>query len=531
MLTITLLLVLAALGHGIAQWRRLPVIPVLLITGILLSVALPEMDRANILRFLELGLVFLVFNAGIELNPRRFKHQTRQVLWVGLGQFVLVGLAGYSLATQLNYSPTVALYLAFATAASSTLVVLRQLKASQQMFQPFGRLVTGVLLLQDILAIAAIVALSRVTAEAVALPVLIGLGEFLLLCALAAFAHLWLFPRLERLFKPDEETLLLIALAVLFLFLGAAHWLDLPLIAGAFLAGFSLSVFPLNGLLRGLLSSLSEFFQALFFVALGSLVLFTAWWIPAQALLFALLVIVATPLIVTALAEWQGQSSRSAIESGLLLAQTSELSLVIGLVGLATGRLDNTTFSIITLTAVVTMTLTPFLARDSTTWALLRHHPGRRRSGGFIGFRDHSLLIGFGRAGMWLAKDLQKAGHQILVIDDDASVIHHCEKARIPCLRGDGTDPRMLARAGLTDARMILVNLPRPVDVLKVLRQANGVVPVVARAFEQKDIALIEANGGIPVSSADAAFEKFMEWFDKTASLHGDGVESLKLEK
>jgi Kef-type K+ transport system membrane component KefB len=65
--------------------------------------------------------------------------------------------------------------------------------------------------------------------------------------------------------QPDEETLLLVVLAILFLFIGAGDLLELPLVAGAFLAGVSLSTFPVRGIVRGQLSSLSDFFLAIFF--------------------------------------------------------------------------------------------------------------------------------------------------------------------------------------------------------------------------------------------------------------------------
>ena len=116
---------------------------------------------------------------------------------------------------------------------------------------------------------------------------------------------------------------------------------------------------------------------------------------------------------------------------------------------------------------------------------------------------------------MWVVKALWKAGLKVLVIDDDAVVISHCERNRIPCLRGDGTDSQLLQRAGIHEARFVIANLPRPKDTLKVVRQANE-TPVVARVFEAGEEAAVREAGGIPVSSSQAAFEKFLDWFEKT---------------
>jgi len=513
MTELAILLATASIGYGLAQWLRLPVIPFLLGLGILMSLAglAPQRESAKFL--VELGLAFLVFNAGIELNPKRFLQQTRSVVWVSLGQFSLVGLAGFLIAQQLGFNTLPSIYLALATAASSTLVVVRQLKTQQQMFQPFGRLVTGVLLIQDAIMIVAIVVLSRLGEGGTAIAG--SLGGLILLTAAAAVFHIWILPWFERIVQPDEEILLLVSVSLLFAFIGGAKVLELPLISGAFLAGFTLSVFPLNGLVRGLLGSLAEFFQALFFAALGALVVFADPWIIPQALAFAFLVLIVTPPIVAFLAEWQGQSARSGIESGLLLAQTSELSLVLGVIGLSGGHLTIENYSVIALTCVLTMTLTPFLATDGVTWKLMHWHPGRNTAQGFAGFEGHAILIGFGSSGMWVVKELQASGYRVLVIDEDARVIDGCERNRIACLRGDGSDPKLLRRAGAHEAKLVIANLPRPADIVKIVKYVSE-VPVVARVFESIDAGRIQRAGGFPILSSDAALKKFLTWFDKT---------------
>ena len=509
---LAVLLATAAAGYGLSQRFRLPVIPLLLVLGFAVPLTGLKPERVTTEFILEFGLAFLVFAAGIELNPRRFFRQTRPVLWVAIGQFAIVGLAAFAAARWLGYGTLSGLYMAFATAASSTLIVVKQLKSRQQMFEPFGRLVTGVLLVQDMMLILVIVVLGRLGDGPLAM--VQASGSVAALAAAAAVLHFRIFPWIERALKPDEETLLMISLALLFTFLAAAHALGIPLIAGAFLAGFVLSVAPVNGLVRGLLGSLAEFFQAVFFATLGSLAVFTSPWVVLQALGFALLVLLITPPVVTLLAEWQGLSSRSAIESGLLLAQTSELSLVLGLVGVTGGHLGIESYSVIALTCALTMILAPFLATDRVTWKLLHWHPGRQTSDGFFGFQNHAVIIGFGSAGMWVVKELQDAGHQVLVIDDDASVIAGCERNRIACLRGDGCDPRLLRRAGVQEARLVVATLPRPADVVKIVRFA-GRVPVVARIFEAEDAREVAEAGGFPILSSEAALEKFLDWFDK----------------
>ena len=312
---------------------------------------------------LVLGVSVLVFVLGIELTPHSVAHYRRAALRVGLAQFFLLGLAGYLTSVTFGLSTIEALYFALAGSASSTLVVTRLMKAREQLYEPVGRMVTGVLLLQDFLIILAIPVLTRLPGGAVA--VASGLGGTLVLVALAGATLRWFGPAVLGRFRDDEEILLLLVLSTLFIFVGLASFFDLPLASGAFLAGVSLSGFPVNGLIRGQLASLADFFHTLFFVALGAFLTLPSPSELARGLVFAFLVILVTPPLVTFVAERAGFSARPSITAGLLLSQTSEFSLVVGLQGIALGQLSQSLFSVIALSTLATMVLTPFIARGS----------------------------------------------------------------------------------------------------------------------------------------------------------------------
>ncbi len=513
------LLLIGAVAHGLAKWLRLPVIPLLLGLGILWSMSggmalLPATtDHAAdiVTSVAELGLAFLVFTAGIELNPQRIRDQRRIVLWVGFGQFAAAGLLGWLAARWLGFSHLESAYLAFALSASSTLVVLRHLQRQRQMFEPFGRLVLGVLLLQDLLMILLIVTLAH--GDESWSRMLGGVAAAGLLAIVSLLLQKVVFPRLIRRAQPDEEVMLLLVLALLFGFAGAAFNLDLPPVVGAFFAGFALSSFPVSGLVRGLLNSLDGFFQAIFFAALGVLVHPPDWNTFLVAAGLSVLVLIVTPLLVAVMCEWAGMTSRAALESGLLLAQASEFSLVIGLSGLYLGHIDDRLFSVIAMVTAITMGLTPFLATDTVIDRLLALHPLRRKIRPVDPPQGHVLILGFGSAGMWTMKPLQAAGYLVLVVDDDPAMIEQLRRAGIPCLRGDGADERVLDQAGAGRARLVIASMKRVEEAEKVLDHLRN-VPVVARVFEVADAERIKARGGIPVLNSQASAEAFMAWFN-----------------
>lgn len=504
------LLFAAAAGHVLARWLRLPLIPVLLVTGKLLALAglsaPPEISR----QILELGLIFLVFTAGIELHPGRFQGQHRFVGLLALVQFAGAGVAGFGVARLLGLEPVAALYVGGALATSSTLMAVRHLRRQEAVTEPLGRLVIGALLVQDFLIVGVLVALAGLPEGVAGMSG--NLLKITLLLAVAWMARRWLLPWLIVGRQLDEESLLLVVLATLAGFSGLAFLFGLPMAGGAFLAGLALSQFPLNGLARGQLSSLSDFFLALLFIVLADIVVVPGLEMLLQALALVAVIVVATPVVVTVLAERTGLCTRAAIESGLVLAQASEFALILGLAGLKLAHIGDEVFSLIALVTVLTMMINPFLAREKVVQRLLAWHPGRLGMKTLSGHRGHVLMLGFGAAGMWVVKPLRAAGHDVLVVDDDPAVIAQLRKMNIDCLRGDAADPKVLGRAGAADAKLVLVATRRVRDAEAVLRQLRD-VPVIVRVFEQADSDRISSLGGIPVLNSAAAADAFMTWF------------------
>ncbi len=512
MIALALILLVAAVAAGAARALRLPVIPFFIAAGMLLPVFGLRQDIEVLRNLFELGLTFLVFAAGSELNPRRAGGRWKAAVVVGLGQFFLLGGIGWFICSKgFGLDVTSSAYLALALAASSTLVVVRHLKEKQRMFEPVGRLVTAVLLLQDLLVIAGLVLLAR-------LPdgwgsVSAGLLGAVLLFALAVVCLRWVTPFFMLGGRFSEEEKLLVTLSLLFIFLGAAYGLGLPLVAGAFFAGVSLSGFPVNGVARGLLRPLVDFFLAAFFVAMGAVMFIPS--VPAliNGLLLGVFVIVVTPPLVAFLAEWCGLSSRSSIEGGLLLSQTSEFSLIIALQGTLLGHISEEVFAIIGLVTVVTMGLTPFLATDGVVFRLMHIHPLRGR----IDRADEKnpvLLLGYGSNGNRLLKPLRDGGNQVVVVDEDAAVIRRLRREGVSCVRGEVSDRRVLERAGIDRAKAVLLSIRRVADAESLLRRIGPMeIPVFVRVFSEEEAARMRKLGALPIILSQAGADAFMEWW------------------
>jgi Kef-type K+ transport system membrane component KefB len=514
---LTLLLLAAALAYGLSRATRLPVIPLLLIAGFGLQLLAEwgevEITGEALRHVIELGLAFLVFAAGIDLSPERLKGRERAIFHVGFWQFFVLGWIGIAVALALGYPLIPALYLGCALSASSTLVVIRQLQQRQCRFEPFGRLVVGVLLLQDVLIVFFLVVLAR-AAEGW-LPTFIDLGYLSLLVVAAAILHFRIVPWVVRQLHLDDEERLLFALTMLFLFIIMAEKTGLPYIVGGFLAGFALSAFPMNGLIRGMVDSLNSFFVALFFIGIGFLCTFPPAIYFAHAALFVVVLIVVTIVLVTFIAERMGFSTKASIESGVLLSQTSEFSLMVMLAGVASGQISQEVFSMFALITVGTMALTPYLARDSVVWYLMRLHPKARRRGHKLSeLKQHAIIIGYGQTGAKSLRVFQDAGVAVIVVDDDPAVIHALRQEGVACIEGDGSQSSVLQEANAEKARFILLTLRGRSNIDSLLQKLEQYpAAVLVRTFDPETKAMAESHHAVVVDAIMAGTEALEGWF------------------
>lgn len=519
---ICILLIAAATAFGLAKLLRLPPIPLLILVGAVLhelaNVWHIEVPDTVLGEMMELGLAVLVFTAGVDLSPRRMVGRTRSIIIVATVQFCILGLAGIVTAFALGYNITDAWYIGGALSASSTLVVVRHLQQRRQMFEPYGRLVIGVLLVQDLFIILIMVVLVKAPDGAIAS--IFGLLRAIGLGLIAIGLHRWFVPWVTRHLKLDDEELMLGALGILFIFSGFAYLLQLPFLIGAFLAGVSISAFPMNGLVRGMLGSLSSFFLALFFISVGATLTVPQGDMLWHTLIFIIVLIVVTIGLVSVIGEAVGYSTRASIEAGILLSQTSEFSLLLALTGMASGQISTELFSMIAFITVSTMTLTPLISRDKIAWMLMKLHPRYRRGEADCeNLRDHAVLLGYGRAGRQTLQIFKEHSIPVIVIDDDAAVIRQLIADAIHCIHGDGSEPRILTQANCREAKVVICSMRRTRDskiALDFLKDTP--TKVFIRTFEPAETEFVKCAGGHPIETAQASAHTMIEWLDLNIS-------------
>ena len=298
------LAIAAALGV-LARIFRQPLILAYLIAGIIIGPFVFGLvkDSDLISNFASIGIIFLLFLVGLELNPSKLVEIGRPALIAGLAQIIFSGLIYYLVAYIFGLSGTGAFYLAIAFTFSSTAIIVTLLSNRRDLDSLHGKMLVGILLIQDILAILILTIASGMKSGNIDVGTY-QLGFQIILRALVLFALTYLIakyilpPVFHRIAR-SSELLFLSSLAWCFILSITALGLGFSAEIGAFLAGISLAPLPFSTHVAAKTRPLRDFFLMIFFIYLGTTLIFTN--IASQltgAIVFSLLILIINPIIV-----------------------------------------------------------------------------------------------------------------------------------------------------------------------------------------------------------------------------------------
>ena len=319
-------------------------------------------DGAQLRAIGEIGIIFLLFLLGLEMQPRKLLTVLRESLWVGLLSSTLFLALGTGLALAFAFSLQDALFMGLAVSFSSTIIGIKLLPTTALHHRHIGELVVSLLLLQDCLAILALVGLAHFTpgvgatkplwVTVLALPALLAVA--------AAGVRFILLPLISR-FDVIQEYVFLLAVGWCLGLAQLAEALGLSLELGAFAAGVTLATSPIALFLAEALRPLRDFFLVLFFFTVGAglnLALVPSILLPALAL--SALVLLAKPIIYRVLLNQFKEQGSLAWEVGFRLGQISEFSLLLVLLAEQASLLSEGAITTIQAVAVLTFILSSY---------------------------------------------------------------------------------------------------------------------------------------------------------------------------
>ena len=320
-------------------------------------------DPALLSEISEFGIIFLLFLVGLDLQPSKLKNMVGASLLTAIGTTIVFFGLGFGVMYVFEFNLVECAITGLAAAFSSTILGIKLLPTTVLHHKHVGELVVSLLLIQDLLAILAILLLNGLGARTdvlVTSVLSIGLG-LPLLCGLAYLGVRFMLLPLVHVFDAFHEYIFLIAIGWCLALANIASTLGLSVEIGAFIAGVSLATSPIAQYIAQNLRPLRDFFLVLFFFSVGAglnLDLITSIWLPA--LLLAVLLIALKPMVFAGLLHIKGENSQVAWEVGYRLGQASEFSLLLSYIALSTVLIGERAALVIQFSTVLTLVLSSY---------------------------------------------------------------------------------------------------------------------------------------------------------------------------
>lgn len=469
----------------------------------------------------EIGVVFLLFEIGLELPLDRLRRLWRSAAIAGTTQVVLTITVVAGGAMALGWQAAPAVILGGLVAMSSTALVMRQLADRGQVDSPHGQLAISILILQDLSIVPLLLAIPLLAASSGSSPVALVLSILQLVGALAIVLGVARFvvPRvLARAARARSSELF--SLLALLVVLGSAVFaerLGLTLAVGAFLAGVAASASPYAHQLFSEVVPLRGVLLGIFFTAVGMLFdpqvlidhpTFVATYLAVALGLKGLIVVGANGLLLR-------QSPRIGVMAALALAQTGEFTFVLAEAARQAGLIEEWLHQGVIAGSIVSLVLTPFLidaAPRVGDWAAGGRALDDRRdsplldASGAKASRDRDtgrvLVIGFGIGGQTMARLFRSLGVDYVVVEANALGVERARERDEPVVFGDATRPQVLHRLDVAHARLVVLAISDALATRRIVSRIRAIskdVPVLARTRYILEVDPLETAGATAV--------------------------------
>lgn len=355
----------ASLFSTLALYTRQSLLVAYMLLGVLLGpwglkvLSNPEMvERTG-----DIGIIFLLFLLGLNLQPQNLLHMFRKTFWITLISSVIFAAVGFSVSYFAGFTMVECLIIGAAMMFSSTIIGLKLLPTTVLHHQRTGEIMISVLLMQDLIAIVLLLAIHGASIGTLNVQ---KLGLIILtLPGLLIFAFLfqhYVVMKLFRRFDRIREYIFLLAIAWCLSMSVLADMLGFSYEIGAFIAGVTIAEGPIALYIAESLKPLRDFFLVLFFFSVGAgFDLQYLGTVAVPALILAAILLIIKPLVFWGLLKKLDESKNLAAEIGWRLGQISEFSLLVGYVAASVSLISARASYLIQATTILTFIASSYI--------------------------------------------------------------------------------------------------------------------------------------------------------------------------
>jgi len=480
-----LVIISAALVGVVSYFLKQPLILAYLVAGVLIGPfgfgLIHNIETIHVIA--NVGIMLMLFLVGLEMNPERLKDLGVVAFATGVGQVLFTGLIGWVIIYLFDFTLIESIYLTVAITLSSTVIAVKLIYDKRDNNALYGQVAISILLVQDIIAILALLSLSGFKTGTFDFDFLhFGLILFqgIALSVAVIVTARKLLGYLYNKIATSHELLILFSLSWAFMVALFAEMAGFNIEIGAFIAGVSLASLPYTYEINAKSKVLKDFFITIFFVALGAGLVFSSMGhlIPAFITL-SVFVLIGNPLIVMVIMGLFGYDKRTSFFTGISIANVSEFSFILVGMGLTLGHLDKQVVAMLTLVGIFTMTVSSyFMTYNNAIYNKLRKYltifefrkSRTKLSNVKKGLQNHIILLGCGQMGQQILNQIKNFKDDYLVVDHDNTVIKGLIKKDISCIFGDVEDAELINELNLEGAEIVISTLPSPEDNLFLIK-------------------------------------------------------------
>ncbi|MDO8511338.1 MAG: cation:proton antiporter [Nanoarchaeota archaeon] len=483
-----LFLVIVAISF-LAKLLKQPIVIGYIISGFIFSffIAGGSITEEQILLMAELGITFLLFLMGLEFDFNNLKYLGKDIFISTTIQSIIFFGITFMLSLLLGFTSTQSIYLAIIFMFSSTLLVAKWLEDKKETSTLHGKIILGILIVQDVLAILILTVLNLLQETNITGILLVPLKGLLLLLIALVFVK-YLLNHLLRMAHRYPELLFVVSLGVCFLFVWIAPLLGYSTTIGAFIAGVALANTEYKNDVLGRLKPLIIFFNLLFFVGLGFQITtdFNIQIISLLILFFVLCFLVKPVLIYLTLKQ-RGYDLKTSCLVSLNLTQFSEFGIIITSAGIASGLVGAEIGAVAIILVVLSLLVSSYLIKyDQQLFKYLEkylhridHIFSKKEVGADSPHAQGSQIIFFGYydLGKEFFSKLEGLGKKTLVIENDRANIHLLKQEGIPYLYGSVSNPYFLDHLDLHEAEIVVSSVINVDESKTIIKTVKGKSP------------------------------------------------------
>ncbi len=483
-------------------------------------------DVNNIAVMAEVGVILLLFTIGLELSIEKLFLMKKFLLLAGGLQVFLTTIFSSLIFYLVGFPFNKSIFFGMLMSVSSTAIILKILYDRDELESPHGRIALSISLFQDLATVPMILVLpilGMTSGKAeinIAYQLIFAFVSVFLIVAAARILMPRILYQLAKLKIKEVFTI-----GIILLLLGTAyltHTIGLSFAIGAFVAGLILSESEYSHQIVSEILPFKDVFNSIFFASIGMLVSFNLIAeVPVQLVLLVIGIILLKFVIVFGIVLILRYPLRTAIMTGLILAQIGEFSFVIAQEGAGFNLFPEDLFNVFLASSIFTMLISSFLYQVSPKIVdLFQSAPVIHKTNDKVKtsakYKNHVIIAGFGLNGKNLARVLTETGIKYVVIELNPQTIKHEKKKGEDIIFGDVARKEILQKAGIEAALVLVIAISDPASsrrALMLAKQINKHIHVIVRTRYINEITELIKLGADEVIPEE--FETSLQIFGK----------------